>query len=348
MTGPSQPPCLSYPNSADFVATYGDFLFTTAGTAAEEMAAADPKALLVTGALEMVPTRDTDLTLTTEYLISRGLLADHSNVAIGIHQYPYFYPPPWMRDAGGGPLNCAYYQPGHDIFWLPRGCKTSPPLQGSVELPRGAVPVRQLWERQDLRVDLSGLLRDAQALGVLDRFYMFDTELHAGFHDADPTTTPAREGLAGLRITAINAHQRVLGSEFIFAPADPSAYNLLLKHLAGTTPVYAWDAPLLDADYSGLVYKLFTRGNEDIIAVWSNAEEPLNLQLPLSPEAGRFRRVTLTRFAEGQLAVDRAGLDVPPAAIGVRPLVEFCFLSVIGDRPGFGWLSGIAISGVAE
>ncbi len=34
--------------------------------------------------------------------------------------------------------------------------------------------------------------------------------------------------------------------------------------LAGATPVYTTTAPLMGADYSGMVSKLFTRGQEDI------------------------------------------------------------------------------------
>lgn len=117
-----------------------------------------------------------------------------------------------------------------------------------------------------------------------------------------------------------------------------------MKHLAGATPVYAWDAPLIGADYAGLVYKLFTRGDEDIIALWSNAEEDQQLTFTLSAEPTQFKQVTLTGFADAQGAVSitTTGLGVPPASIPVQPLKEFYFLSVISDRPGFGWLAGIA------
>ncbi|MFQ6059280.1 MAG: hypothetical protein ACE5MB_10440, partial [Anaerolineae bacterium] len=160
------------------------------------------------------------------------------------------------------------------------------------------------------------------------------------------TTTPAREAMAGLRIGAINAHQRFLGLEFIFAPTDPTPYNLMVKHLAGATPVYAWDAPLSDADYSGLVYKLFTRGDEDIIAIWSNAEGPLELALTLSAAPTHFKQTTLTRLADaqGSLVTNTTELSAPPTTITVQPLRQFYFLSVISDRPGFRWLAGIAIT----
>ena len=349
-SGPNQPACREGPDSPEFVAAYGDLLYTTADIAADEMAAANPEALLTTGALEMVPIWITDLSETTEYMITRGLLTDHDNVAIGIHQYPYHYPPLWIKDASGDPLNCSYYQEGHDIFWLPEGCETAPPLEGTFEITRGSISARDLWEDLDVRVDLTDILSDAQNLGVLDQFYLFDTELHAGFHDiyaGEPSTatTPAREALAGLRIGAINAHQRVLGTEFVFAPSDPMAYNLLVKHLAGATPVYDWDAPLMDADYSGLVYKLFTRGDEDIIALWSNYSTTLALNLlPVSGSVD-FRQVTLTRFDAGAgQFVSVESPSTPSASIAVKPLKQFYFLSVISDRPGFGWLSDVSVS----
>jgi len=117
----------------------------------------------------------------------------------------------------------------------------------------------------------------------------------------------------------------------------------MVKHLAGATPVYAWDAPLTDTDYSGLVYKLFTRGNEDIIALWSNADGPLELTLAASTHATRFKQVTLTRLsdAQGAVAITTTNLSAPPTTITVQPLREFYFLSVISDRPGFGWLAGL-------
>ncbi|MBI4731137.1 MAG: hypothetical protein HY781_03225 [Chloroflexi bacterium] len=352
-SGPNQPVCEDGPGSPEFAAVYGDLLFTAADIAAEEMAAINPHALVITGALEMVPTRDTHLTATTEYLIQQGLL-ENDNVAVGIHQYPYFYPPPWLSDENGSWLNCGYYQPGQDIFWLPDGCETAPPLSGDFAFPSRTTPektftARDLWQKQDERVDLSGLLHDAEALGVVDEIYFFDTELHAGFHDSDPTTSPAREALAGLRIAAINSHQRVIGTEFIFAPGDPAVYNLLVKNLSGAASIYAWDAPLMDADYSGIVYKLFTRGDEDILAIWSNAEAAQWLVFSLHENSTQFKQVTLTTFrpageAGGELSASIVVDVTPPAAIQVHPIEEFHFLSVISDRPGFGWLADISVA----
>ena len=79
---------------------------------------------------------------------------------------------------------------------------------------------------------------------------------------------------------------------------------------------------------------------EDIIALWSNAETPQTLTLALATAPTHFKQATLTRFADanGPLGITTTSSDAPPAAITVQPLVEFYFLSVISDRPGFGWL----------
>jgi len=354
-SGPSQPACELGHGSEEFAQVYGPFLSAAADVASEAMVEANPEALLIAGALEK---SGVGLAATTRYMIEHGLLAQ-GNVAIMIHQYPYPYPN-WRPEQP----DCSYWQVPGDPWWLPAGCETAPPFEDYTTPAGRPVHARDVWQEMDDKIDASALLHDAEDLGVLDRFYLFDTELHAGWHDnfgaevPNTATTPAREALAGLRIGAINAHQHFAGLEFIFSPSDPAPYNLLVKHLAEATPVYAWDAPLMDADYSGLVYKLFRRGNEvqvpgtsevpgtfgeDIIALWSNAEEPLELVLTPSSDATHFKQVTLTSFADahGPLAITTTDLSVPPATIPVQPLTEFYFLSVISDRPGFGWLAGL-------
>lgn len=341
------------PNSQEFVAAYGELLLRTAEVAAEEVAAADASALVITGAVDT----GQHLTATTAYLIdpARGdLLRRHPNVVVGIHQYPYFDPPAWLRNSEGQLLDCSYFQPGHDWYWLPDGCETAPPLTGEFMWRGELLPVRLLWQHQDEQVDVSEMLSEVQALGLLDRFFMADTELHAGWHDHgfehpdSPPTTPAREALAGLRIGAINAHQGVLASEFIYAPADPAVYNAMVRHLAGARPVYRWAAQRVGSDYSGCVYKLFRRGDEDIAAMWSNAAATCTFSLAVG-EAARFRRVVMTRFAARGPAIDTTvqRLPVPPPTIEVAPLEEFVVLSAIGDRPGFSWLENLQATAAA-
>lgn len=343
-SGPNQPVCELGHESEEFAAIYGPFLSAAANVASTAMAAANPKALLVAGALEK---SRTGLTATTRHMITSGLLIT-GNVAIMIHQFPYTYPN-WIDP----PPNCSYFQNPDDPWWLPPGCETAPPLEDYTTPGGRPIQARAVWQEMDQAIDVGEILSDVIALGddlgqdLLNQFYLFDTELHGGFHDlyaGEPhtATTPFREALAGLRIGAINAHQRFAGLEFIFAPADPAPYNLLVQHLAGATPVYAWDAPLIDADYSGLVYKLFTRDEEDILALWSNAPVASILHLSPMSEAVAFRQVTLTRFdANAAQFISAEDLAAPPATILVAPLTQFYFLSVSSDRPGFGWLDGL-------
>jgi alpha-N-arabinofuranosidase len=342
ISGPNQPACEFGHDSEEFAQVYGPFLSAAANAASEEMAGANSEAVLIAGALEKT---GSGLITTTRYMIEQGLL-DNGNVAIMIHQFPYPYPN-WLPERP----NCSYFQVPGDPWWLPPGCETAPPLEDYTTPAGRPIQAWDVWQAMDQAIDVSEILTDIVDLGgedLLSQFYLFDTELHAGWHDtygeeSNHTTAPAREALAGLRIGSINAHQRFAGLEFIFAPHDPTPYNLLVKHLAGATPVYAWDVPLMDADYSGVVYKLFTRGDEDIIALWSNAEAPLELFLTLPPDATNFKQVTLTRFADahGPLSISTTNLDAPPAAISVQPLTEFYFLSVISDHPGFGWLADL-------
>ncbi len=107
-----------------------------------------------------------------------------------------------------------------------------------------------------------------------------------------------------------------------------------------------------------MVYKLFTRGDEDIIAIWSNAPTTVTLNLNLAGGPTLFKDVTLTRVfgpkcptvdCGGLSEAERTRVDVgstrlssPPSGISVAPLQEFYFLSVISDRPGFGWLADLS------
>ncbi len=335
--------------TAAFADVYADFLYASADIAAKEIKAAGSDAILVAGALEL---SGASLTTTTARMIELGLL-DNDNVAIMIHQFPYPSPPDWITHE-----ECVY-GPG---WYLPPGCETAPPFQDYTTPAGRPVAARAKWQGVDEAIDVSEILSDVYAWGgpdLLSRFHLFDTELHGGFGIKDETTNGGRTAIAGLRIGAINAHQGFAGLLFTGNNADPQPYNVLVKHLAGVTPVYRpeWNAPLTGADYSGLVCKLFTRGDEDIIAFWSNAATTVHLKLPLAGAPTQFQRVTLTRVYGPECpTVDCAGLtpeernrvdvasqvlSAPPAAVSVQPLQEFYFLSVISDRPGFGWLGDL-------
>ncbi|MBU0490430.1 MAG: hypothetical protein KKB13_01145, partial [Chloroflexi bacterium] len=277
--------------TAAFADVYAEFLYASADIAAQELQAAGSDAILVAGGLEL---SGAGLTTTTARMIELGLL-DNDNVALMIHQFPYPSPPDWITHE-----ECVY-GPG---WYLPPGCETAPPLQDYTTPAGRPVAARVKWQGVDEAIDVSEILSDVVALGqqmgqpdLLGRFHLFDTELHGGFGIKDETTNGGRTAIAGLRIGAINAHQGFAGLLFIGNNPDPQPYNVMVKHLVGVTPVYRpeWNAPLTGTDYSGLVYKLFTRGDEDIIAIWSNATTTGNLKLPLSGAPTQFKQVTLTR-----------------------------------------------------
>jgi len=136
-------------------------------------------------------------------------------------------------------------------------------------------------------------------------------------------------------------------------------YLLFITRLKAVSyHLYSSDAQLVGSDYSGLVYKLFTRGNEDIIALWSNADEPKALSVGTASGSTSFKQVTVTRFIAhlspsadcanltpkerrwvDQVEVSVERLAAPPKAVELAPLTEFVFVSVISNRPGFGWLA---------
>lgn len=339
--------------SEEFARVYAGFLLAAADAASEELATANDEAILIAGALELT---GAGLTATTRQMIEGGLLA-RGNVAVMIHQFPYPPAPDWIHHDP-----CAY-GPG---WSLPPGCETPPPFRDYVDLHGEPVFARSKWQEMDEAMDVGEILTDVKALGeeleqpdLLSRFHLFDTELHAGFGVKDATTNAGRNAIAGLRIAAINCSQGFAGLMFTGNNSDPKPFNAMVRNLAGVTPVARedWGTPLIGADYSGLVYKLFTRGEEDIIAVWSNAPKPVSLSLTLSGEPVRFKQVTLTRiFGPECPAVDCSGLtteerervdvlsevlESPPVTVSVKPLQELYFLSVISDRPGFGWLDGL-------
>ena len=346
------PPGYSQPHqTAAFASIYAEFLYASANIAAQELKAAGSDAVLVAGALEL---SGAGLTTTTARMIELGLL-DNDNVAIMIHQFPYTYNN-WITHE-----ECIY-GPG---WYLPPGCETAPPFQDYTTPGGRDVRARDNWQAMDAAIDVTEILSDVYTLGgpdLLHRFHLFDTELHAGFGIKDETTNAGRTAIAGLRVGAINAHQGFAGLLFTSNAPDPRPYNTLVRHLVGVTPVYkpGWNAPLMGTDYAGLVYKLFTRGDEDIIAIWSNATTTVNLNLALAGAPTQFKQVTLTRVygpecptvdCQGLTPEERSRVDVsnqswsvPPSSIPVQPLQEFYFLSVISDRPGFGWLSDLRAS----
>lgn len=349
--GPNQDVCPLTQYSDEFAATYGDFLLRSAVVAAEALAAANPDALLVASALEQ---SGKGMSATTERMIRGGLL-DTGNVALMIHQFPY--PPPDEIDWVSITEPCAYF----GFFQLPDGCETPPPLDDYIDTHGKLRAAREKWIHVDRMLDSTRILTPAERLGVADRLYLLDTELHAGFFVKDTTTTAGRAAIAGLRAGAINAHQRYVGLNFIGTNTiDPAPYNTLVRALSGASPVYRWQAQLTGTDYSDLVYKLFTRGSEDILVAWSNAAGPKRLLLDVVRGGAAFRTVRTTSLVAapddgGQcgtvacaelrepIVITQQSLDGPPSSISVVPLRQVVILSVVSDLPDFGWLDNLSV-----
>jgi hypothetical protein len=114
-------------------------------------------------------------------------------------------------------------------------------------------PYRKIQGIQDPQTN-DGTLATSVTLPAHDGLILLDPAAFGGAPAPTPTLSCGYyQKPCGNNSTS--AHQRVLGSQFIFVPADPAAYNLMVKQLAGVTPVYPAAAPLMDADYNGLVYK---------------------------------------------------------------------------------------------
>lgn len=341
------------PYAQEFVEAYGDLLFETARIATEQIEEADPDAIVIAIETDVPGPGVQGLSAVARDFLHRGFFADHPSAVLGVHSYPQIDVSLWL-----GPIDCAYA--GAFNYDLPDGCETAPPLDGTFQprLDADPRPVRELWIAQDRATDLSELLADVRELEEsgtrvrLDDLAMFDTEIHSGWHEmyggaSSALTTRAREAMAALRIGTIMAHQGFVGLEFTNAPLDPDDFNLLPVHLSGSRPVWRWGAQRIIEDetaYDGVVYKLFTRGNEDVIAVWSNGTDPADLVLDLASGDTCFSAATVTTVAatdDGALDVARTTSAAPPDTLQVESLRQFLFLSVVSDRPGFGWLADI-------
>jgi len=276
-SGPNQPACNGYGfghnYKQEFADTYGELLAGTVKIASEELKKNYAQGWIVTGAIDDQPA---GLTPATEYMISSGIL-DNNNVAIGIHQYPHNGLTQFWSSA---PVNCSYYQKPDDYVWLPEECEKAPTFSG-LQTANKNLTISQIWQDMDRRYDASQLLKDAQTLGVLDKIYFFDSELHAGFSNPQPKYD-LTEAITGFRIGTINAHQKFLGTIYILAATNDfsaKVFNEMTKILTGVTPYYNWESKLIDSDYSAVVYKLFTRGNEDILVFWNNDDQTKNVNL---------------------------------------------------------------------
>jgi len=180
-----------------------------------------------------------------------------------------------------------------------------------------------------------------------------------------PLATNRRENLiAALREYTIVFHQKVettvlagyisanmftAGAKIDYLP-DSTARDLIVdvgSAIAGAKPVVKFDSQWFapdegqNLDYRWVVTKLFNRGDEDILAVWSNSAKDETLKFELAPEV-HLRNVRMTKFDADAIQFRKIEfLKELPQQIVIKPLTEFYFISVISDSPKFAWLENL-------
>jgi hypothetical protein len=131
---------------------------------------------------------------------------------------------------------------------------------------------------------------------------------------------------------------------------DPSARDLIVdigRAIGGATPVTKFDSQWFEPgqqdylDYHRTVYKLFSRGDEDIIAIWSNSgkDEILEFELQSGAQISKIRQVKYDADESQFKKIEILG--AVPTQLTVKPLKQFYFISVTSDRPKFEWLKSL-------
>jgi len=342
VSGPNQPACAHSDHyyRQDFADTYGEFLTGIVKIASEELKKNYSQGWIVTGSID---DQNAGLTPITKLMIEEGIL-NNNNVAIGIHQYPHNGLTQFWSNQS---VNCSYYQKPDNAYWLPEECEKAPSFSGFQTASKNYT-MGQIWQEMDKRYDASEILKDIQEIGYLDKTYFFDSELHAGFSNPQPKYD-LTEAIAGLRIGVINAHQKFLGTIYVLANTNDfsaKVFNQMTKILTGVTPLYKWGSKLIDSNYSSVVYKLFTRGNEDLVVFWSNNDQVKNVTLDTNNNITKLNEIEIIDFDANRGVsnfIDINRPDILPTQIFLEPVKEIKVISVIrqeGNQP-FDWLEGI-------
>lgn len=181
-----------------------------------------------------------------------------------------------------------------------------------------------------------------------------------------------RQAMAILRSAATIAHQRGEGIFFfeLYDYTHPNdimdsylmlnddhrelpgfvAYQYIIKALTGAKPFADnrfKNSMFVRSDYSGLVYKMFTRRDEDVICLWSNINETITVHLPLNGVPSKyFLGVSLKRFKpRGEFFraeyVSHEELGDKALSFELEPF-EFIIVTAITPNSGFGWLRDIS------
>jgi hypothetical protein len=344
---------------------FGDLLYETTMRAARAIHQASPDARVATPQFTPLPNTSREL---YDYMLSKGL-AQHID-AWGTHpvntlnQFWQMNPQAiwWVEDAN----NQAPPFSSEDLSRV-RGAldrkgqtlQTNRPLE---EVKRENPYMGKLW-RKHLDESFSNSLEDIHevlAKHNADLPIWVTEELTIG-----PLATNRRENLiAALRGYAIVFHQKVettVLAGFIGAETrsgnvsvgylpDPTARELIIdvgRAIGGASPVAKFDSQWFKPgvndylDYRWAVYKLFNRGDEDIIAIWSNSAKDEVLDFELQPGV-ELRNIQQVKYDGGESQFKETGeLSSFPTHLTLRPLKQFYFISVTSDSPKFGWLKSV-------
>ncbi len=350
-----------------FAQKYGEMIFQTTKRAAEAIHKANPEARVGTPQFASVMPMDKDL---FRYLLDHGLgqyvdaWGVHPSNSTEMHSLWQGNPEVWwwLEDA----TNQAPPFKPEDLT------RVKGALDRKGQTLNTARPVDQLRQEYPYSGKMWRKLIDepfSQRLEDLNQLFAeYDTSMPIWVTEEltiGPLATNRRENLmAALREYAIVFHENVeitvlagyisattkAGNAPVSCLPDEIGQDIIRtvgEAIGGAVPVQKFDSRWFvrgedrHLDYRWTVYKLFNRGNEDILALWSNSGKDEVLDLTLNSSAN-IKKVRLIKYdADKQNFKEISELQAVPPSITVKPLKEFYFLSVTSDQPRFGWLKDL-------
>lgn len=228
------------------------------------------------------------------------------------------------------------------------------------------------WREFDQTTDSS------EVLGLLERYKLnlpiWTTEFGGFRLGANPGENEfRRQAMAILRSAAIIAHQRGEGILFfeLYDYTHPNdimdsylmlntdhaelpgflAYRHIISALTGASPFSHKrfkNSMVIGSDYSGLVYKMFTRTDEDVICLWNNFRKDITVVLIFKKDISskHFMALNFEKFrpsGEFVLINETSGQDINDKmlTLTLKPF-EFIIITAITELSGFEWLRDIS------
>jgi hypothetical protein len=341
---------------------FGDLIYETTVRAARALHQANPQARVATPQFAPIGAASREM---NDYLLKKGIASDID--AWGVHP--------------GNNLGQLWQGNPQIDWWLEDARNQAPPFESdNLARVQGALdrkdqilstvrPVKEIRQENPYMGKLWRKLidepfsRDLEELAKLFSNYQLDIPFWTTeVHEIGPLATNRRENIiAALREYSIIFHLKVeitvvlnnLGSisgSKVSPLPDPVARDIIIdiaRAVGGTSPVAKFESQWFVRgeneylDYRWVVYKLFNRGQEDILAIWSNSGKDEILDFELQSGA-QISKISQTKFDGGESQFKETELlNRFPAQLMVKPLRQFYFISVTSDRPRFGWLKSI-------